>query len=150
MTNKNFWIYQKLLTFELLLTHNSNDAINDNKKQREPTGASPAVNHLHRKCVGSRDSLPFINQIFIFMLPTNDERGYATPIGLLSPEQILNDLMISDDLPAMRNNLREMMEQYLLREDDARYRHAVFGTYKVLDILLSRVENINNKGRRAA
>jgi hypothetical protein len=71
-------------------------------------------------------------------------------IGLLSPNKIIDDLILSDDLPKMRCHLREMADAYILSEDDPNYRRSVYATYQVLDILLSRVEKITNKDRRAA
>lgn len=73
------------------------------------------------------------------------------PIGSMDADQIIEDLILTDEMPRMRMHLRSMADSYLLAEDEASYRHNVWDTYKALDILLARIENLKrDKERRAA
>jgi hypothetical protein len=66
----------------------------------------------------------------------------GTTLGALSPEEILNDVIHSDDPQRLRQHLRCMADAYLLTEDEAGYRHSVFATYMVLDAMLSKIEKL--------
>ena len=73
------------------------------------------------------------------------------PIGSMDADQIIEDLILTDEMPRMRMHLRSMADSYLLAEDEASYRHGVWGSYMALDILLARIENLKReKERRAA
>ena len=73
------------------------------------------------------------------------------PVGPMDADQIIEDLILTDEMPRMRMHLRSMADSYLLAEDEASYRHGVWDTYKALDILLARIENLKReKERRAA
>jgi hypothetical protein len=65
-------------------------------------------------------------------------------------EEIITDLILSDNLLRMRCHLKEMMEAYLLDEDDRNFRNGALMTYKALDLLLVRAESLKcDKERRA-
>lgn len=61
-------------------------------------------------------------------------------ICVSTPQQIIEDLVTTDEASRMRDHLREMLDAYLLSEDDSRCRHEVYGTYLAIDRLIRRVE----------
>ena len=63
-------------------------------------------------------------------------------IGLLTPEQIISDLLLSDDMQNLRKDLRLMVDCYLLHEDERHYRKSVHASFLILDMMLAQVENI--------
>ena len=63
-------------------------------------------------------------------------------LGLLTPEQIISDLLLSDDMQNLRKDLRLMVDCYLLHEDERHYRKSVHASFLILDMILAQVENI--------
>jgi len=60
--------------------------------------------------------------------------------------EILNDIIMSDEISTMRQNLRLMTDYYLLEtEDSARKKHEVYSTHMVLDNFLTKVEEYRIK-----
>lgn len=74
-----------------------------------------------------------------------------SPVGIMDSDQIIDELLVTDEMPRLRMLLRSMADSYLLAEDEASYRHSVWDCYKALDTLLERVEQLKReKERRAA
>jgi hypothetical protein len=57
-----------------------------------------------------------------------------------TPEELVKDIILSDELPRMRQHLREMADAFLLSDEDANYRREVYDTYANLDHFLARTE----------
>jgi len=60
------------------------------------------------------------------------------PIKAISAEQIIYDLVTTDEASRMRQHLRDMLDAFLLPEDESRERKEVYGTYLALDRLIQR------------
>jgi hypothetical protein len=87
------------------------------------------------------------NQNIIAML-SKSTSAIGTPIGQSTSDQIIKDLLLTDDITRMRQHLLSMAESYVLSEDEQKYRRDVYSTYKALDIMLSKVEKINAKSEK--
>lgn len=57
-----------------------------------------------------------------------------------TPEELVHDIILSDELPRMRQHLREMADAFLLSDEDANFRREVYATYANLDHFLARTE----------
>ena len=128
--------------FGVRLIYTSLDAITTGTKtKREPTVASTAVNHLHRKCIGRRDSLSLFNQDLFIMRP-NDERANCTPMAI-SAETIIESITLSDDPVNLRKHLRTLMDAYfLLPEENMDHpKDQVYCTFQTLDKALRMIES---------
>jgi len=66
-------------------------------------------------------------------------------IGIFTPQQIIEDLVTTDEASRMRDHLREMLDAYLLSEDDSRCRHEVYGTYLAIDGMMRRMELMDKR-----
>ena len=77
----------------------------------------------------------------IFAMPSNSTSTKCASLAITA-ETILNDLVTTDEISRMRQHLRDMLDAYLLDEDDSKYRHDIYSTYMALDILLTRIENL--------
>ena len=69
--------------------------------------------------------------------------------GRISPEQILNDLLDTDEISRMRQHLRDMIDAYLLSEDEHDYPEQVYTTFQTIDELLKNLVRFE-QGRRVA
>ena len=58
----------------------------------------------------------------------------------MTAEELVMDIIHSDELPVMRQHLREMADAFLLTDEDAEYRRKVFDTYANLDNFLAKTE----------
>lgn len=137
-----------LFIFEVLLISSSHDASTETKLQREHSGESPSVIFRHRLDVGSSDSLLLFYQNHSIMLPTNDDCGRTAQMAI-SAERIINDLVSTNEVSRMREHLRELIDSYLLNEDDKKSRQEIYGTFLALDYTLRKSESIS-KERRVA
>ena len=68
---------------------------------------------------------------------------------LITSDDLVTDIILSDELPRMRQHLRVMADAYLLSEDEPHYRHNVFSTYMNLDNFLEKAELLRRKKDRA-
>lgn len=62
--------------------------------------------------------------------------GATGTSSAISAEAIIYDLVSTDEIPRMRQHLRDMLDSYLLSEDEASFRRGIYGTYLALDNLL--------------
>jgi len=138
-------MFQILCIFVLLLISISCEAIHDTKKQRGHTSASLAVIFELRLDVGSSDPLHSFYKINLFMLPTNDYCS-KTALSAISADEILSDLLITDDISRMRQHLRQALDNYLLSEEELRIKKQVYSTFLALDVMLCKSESIKERG----
>ena len=82
------------------------------------------------------------HRFFIGLMSKNVSIMNKPSIGLLTPEQIISDLLLSDDMQNLRKDLRLMVDCYLLHEDERHYRKSVHASFLILDMMLAQVENI--------
>lgn len=68
-------------------------------------------------------------------MTSNSPSGNATSTAIMATT-ILNDLLITDDVSRMRQHLRNMLDCYLLEEEDRNNRRQVYGTFLALDFML--------------
>lgn len=87
-----------------------------------------------------RDLPSLFNNQIIHIMHDTDEQCVITQIPDVTPEQLVADIILSDELPTMKQPLREMAEAFLLTDEDAETRHKVYGTYANLDHFLARTE----------
>jgi hypothetical protein len=99
-----------------------------------------AVLSLPRNDSSSSDPLSLFNNRIIHIMHDTDEQCVITQVPAVTPEQLVADIILSDELPTMRQHLREMAEAFLLTDEDAETRHRVYGTYANLDRFLARTE----------
>lgn len=66
--------------------------------------------------------------------------GATAPPLAISAEKIIKDLVSTDETSRMRQHLRDMLDSYLLSEDEASFRKEIYGTYLALDSLLVKSE----------
>lgn len=129
----------------LLLLRNTSiyqDAKTETKTKRERTVASTAVIFKHRLDVLRSDSLPLFNYKSIIMRNTNDERATGTPIGILTPESILQTITESDDPKNLREHLRCLMDSYFLQSEESmtHSKSQVYCSFLTLDNALQLIE----------
>jgi len=62
-----------------------------------------------------------------------------TNIPAEKAKEFVNEI-ITDDIPYMRKNLRQMIDSYLIAEDESDYRRRVYETFSVLDTFLNKIE----------
>lgn len=80
-----------------------------------------------------------------------DGQCAAAQLPALTPDELVADIIKSDELPIMRQHLREMADAFLLTDEDAEYRRRVYCTYANLDHFLSRTESfVKSQERRAS
>ena len=66
---------------------------------------------------------------------SNSTSGKATSTAITAAT-ILSDLLITDEVSRMRQHLRNMLDCYLLEEEDQNNRKQVYGTFLALDFML--------------
>lgn len=126
--------------FDVLLTYILNDATTKAKTKREPTVASTAVNHVHRMCVGSRDSLPLFNQNQFIMLPTNDKCNRTKKLATTADEIINNFANTSAKARTTREILKQMCAASQKGDDDEFTKDIFVLYYEDFDKLLKAIE----------
>lgn len=62
-----------------------------------------------------------------------------TNIPAEKAKEFVNEI-ITDDIHYMRKNLRQMIDSYLIAEDESDYRRRVYETFSVLDTFLNKIE----------
>lgn len=62
-----------------------------------------------------------------------------TNIPAEKAKEFVNEI-ITDDIPYMRKNLRQMIDSFLLSEYEPDYRRRVYETFSVLDTFLNKIE----------
>jgi len=70
-------------------------------------------------------------------------KNEANRESVATPEEIISSLISSGDLLEMRKHLREMIDTYLLSENEPEYRNAVYCTFMDLDNCLLSCEKIH-------
>ena len=84
----------------------------------------------------------------IFAMTSNSPSTKCASLAIAA-ETILNDLVTTDEISRMRQHLRDMLDAYLLSEDDQDSRREVYGSFLAFDYLLRNSEHIS-KERRVA
>jgi hypothetical protein len=59
---------------------------------------------------------------------------------VITPEDLVKDIIMSDQLPRMREHLREMADAFVLSDFDPTFRRLVYSTYYNLDHFLAQTE----------
>lgn len=77
---------------------------------------------------------------------SNSTSAKSTPLAI-SAERILNDLLETDEIARMRQHLRDILDSYLLGEDDRNSREQVYGTYLAIDFMLRKSESLMKERR---
>lgn len=114
------------------------DANAKTKTKREPTVESTAVIHVHRTCIARRDSLPLFNQNS-FIMRANDESVKSAQVAN-SAEEIINKLSNLSFVEDLRSDLREIIDAYLLSEDETDYRDQRYSSFLWIDSLLKDIK----------
>jgi len=70
-------------------------------------------------------------------------KNEANRESVATPEEIISRLISSGDLLEMRKHLREMIDTYLLLENEPKYRNDVYFTFVYLDNCLRSCEKIH-------
>ena len=76
----------------------------------------------------------------------NSENNSTAINNQVTPEQLISDILLSDEPLNLRQHLTDMAFAYMLDEDERKCKMDVFATYKVLDTFLSKVEKIARNG----
>ena len=69
---------------------------------------------------------------------------------LITADKLVKDIIMSDELPTMRQHLREMADAFLLTDEDAETRRRVYDTYANLDHFLVKAEQYARSLERKA
>ena len=83
---------------------------------------------------------PFLN---LSKMSKNSPCVTDTSLGYFTPEEIIRDLVTTDETSRMRQHLRDMLDSYLLSEDESIFRKEIYGTYLALDTLLCKSDRLN-------
>jgi hypothetical protein len=65
----------------------------------------------------------------------------------ITAEDLVKDIIMSDQLPRMREHLREMADAFVLSDFDPVFRRTVYSTYYNLDHFLAQTEQYVNQMR---
>jgi len=76
--------------------------------------------------------------------------GEVISIPAITAEELVKDVILSDELPTMRQHLREMADAFLLTDEVGEYRHKVYCTYMNLDHFLAGAERLAKFQERKA
>lgn len=69
---------------------------------------------------------------------TNDEQSPKATTAL----EIIESILATDKPENIRKHLREMVDSYLLAENEANYRESIYATYMNLDKFLCKAESL--------
>jgi len=83
--------------------------------------------------------LYLVPTIKIFAMTSNLPSGKTASL-VISAEEILHDLLTTDEVSRMRQHLRDMLDAFLLSEDDQISRKEIYGTFQALDFMLRKFE----------
>lgn len=70
----------------------------------------------------------------------NDGNNSTTIEKDLTPDQLISDILLSDEPKKLRHDLREMMDVYLLEEDESKFRYSVYASFMGMDSFLEKLE----------
>jgi hypothetical protein len=139
---KQIWNCQKYFIFVVRTDHYYE--VQSTKAFKQETGETYGCKFrdLSELRFGSvRSDLPlFIYSNHFIMRTENGLSASAHPP--VTPEQLISDIILSDEISTMRQHIRAMADSYLLSEDETDYRQKVFSTYMVLDTFLAKTEKI--------
>lgn len=68
----------------------------------------------------------------------------------ITADDLVKDIIMSDDLPTMRQHLRDMADAFLLSDEEGDFRKRVYSTYMNLDNFLARTEQYARQLERKA
>lgn len=116
----------------------------ETKTKGRRTVASTTVLSMLRMGWVRSDLPPLFNQKSFIMRTQND--GANSPNEkAISAETILNTLFDSDFTDDLRTDLREMIDAYLLSEDEADYRDQRYSSFMWIDALLKDIQLYQNQ-----